>query len=99
MCASALGDHPVRRGWHSRLVHQGPAVLAVGLVLLGVLAVAVRLDAAADGTVVSSWLTDGVAVQVVSSGARSPLQDGDVVTTIAGHRIADGLGGLNPPDL
>ena len=89
----------MRREWRRKLVQQGPAVLAAGLVLLGVLAVAVRLDAPADGTVVSSWHTDGVAVQTANSGTRTPLQDGDVVTTIAGHRIADALGGLDPPDL
>jgi len=37
------------------------------MVLLGVLAVAVRLDAGSDGTVVSSWRTDGVVVQVTNS--------------------------------
>jgi signal transduction histidine kinase len=87
----------VRRGLRRRLVHQAPAVLAASLVLLGVLAVAVRLDAGSDGTVISSWLTDGVVVQVTNSG-EGALQDGDVVTTIAGHRLADGLGGLARPE-
>ncbi|HEV2929535.1 MAG TPA: hypothetical protein VGW74_12650, partial [Propionibacteriaceae bacterium] len=71
-------------------------MLAVSLVLLGVLAVAVRLDAGSDGTVVSSWLTDGVVVQVTDS--EGALQDGDVVTTIAGRRLADDLGGLARPE-
>ena len=73
-------------------------MLAASLVLLGVLAVAVRLDAGSDGTVVSSWMTDGVVVQVTSSD-EGPLRDGDVVTTIAGRRLADGLGGLARPGL
>ena len=37
---------------------------AIVLVLLGVIAVAVRFDAASDGTVVTSWRTDGVVVDV-----------------------------------
>jgi signal transduction histidine kinase len=69
-------------------------VLAAGLVLIGALAVAVRLDGASDGTVVSSWRTDGVVVQVLAGGEEVQLRTGDVVTTIAGQRLADGLGGL-----
>ena len=88
----------MRRAWGQRLVHQAPAVLAAGLILSGVLAVAVRLDAPADGTVVSSWQTNGVVVGVANGGAGDRLQDGDVVTTIAGRRLADGLGGLARPE-
>jgi hypothetical protein len=77
---------------------RAPAALAAGLVLIGVLAVAVRLDAASDGTVVTSWRTDGVVVQVAESGDGPRLQDGDVVTTIAGRRLADELGGIARPD-
>ena len=72
-------------------------MLAAGLVLMGVLAVAVRFDAPSDGTVVSSWRTDGVVVQVLPDAERSRLRTGDIVTTIAGHRLADGLGGLARP--
>ena len=39
-----------------------PAVLAVVLVVLGVLAVAVRLDAPADGARVTAWLAGGVVI-------------------------------------
>jgi two-component system NarL family sensor kinase len=73
-------------------------VLAAGLVLTGVLAVAVRLDAPDDGTVVSSWQTNGVVVGVTNGGEADHLRDGDVVTTIAGRRLADGLGGLVRPE-
>jgi signal transduction histidine kinase len=72
-------------------------VLAAGLVLMGVLAVAVRFDAPSDGTIVSSWRTDGVVVQVLPTGEGSRLRTGDVVTTVAGRRLADGLGGLSRP--
>ena len=72
-------------------------MLAASLVLVGVLAVAVRLDAASDGTVVSSWRTDGVVLQVLPGGEGVGLRTGDVVTTIAGRRLADGLGGLARP--
>ena len=76
---------------------RAPAVLAAGMVLIGVLAVAVRFDAASDGTVVSSWRTDGVVVQALTGGAGTPLLTGDVVTSVAGRRLADGLGGLARP--
>ena len=72
-------------------------MLAASLVLVGVLAVAVRLDATSDGTVVSSWRIDGVVVQVSPGGEGVRLRTGDVVTTIAGRRLADGLGGLARP--
>ena len=50
--------HPARRAPARRL----PAVLAVVLVVLGVLAVAVRLDAPADGARVTAWLAGGVVI-------------------------------------
>ncbi len=88
----------MRRDWRRGLVDRAPAALAAILVLIGLLAVAVRLDAASDGTVVSSWRTDGVVVQGMSGGERTGLQDGEVVTTIAGRRLADVLGGLARPE-
>ena len=66
MSASAAVKAAKRNAWRTALARRAPAVLAVVLVLLGVLAVAVRLDAASDGTVVSSWRTDGVVVDVPS---------------------------------
>jgi signal transduction histidine kinase len=98
VCASASVNGSIRRAWGQRLVRHAPAVLAAGLVLTGVLAVAVRLDAPDDGTVVSSWQTYGVVVGVTSGGEPDRLEDGDVVTTIAGRRLADGLGGLARPE-
>ena len=65
--------------------------------LLGVIGVAVRLDAPADGTVVSFWQVDGVVVTLPDTATSQGLQTGDLVTEIAGHRLADGLGGLPPP--
>jgi two-component system NarL family sensor kinase len=85
--------------WPSKLARRAPAIVAVVLVLLGVIAVAVRLDAPADGTVVSSYRVDGVVVEVPSPVGGSGLQTGDVVIEIAGHRLADGLGGLARPQL
>jgi two-component system NarL family sensor kinase len=85
--------------WPSKLARRAPAIVAVVVVLLGVIAVAVRLDAPADGTVVSSYRVDGVVVEVPSPVGGSGLQNGDVVIEIAGHRLADGLGGLARPQL
>jgi signal transduction histidine kinase len=68
-------------------------------VLFGVIAVAVRLDAPADGTVVSFYRVTGVVVEVPSPVDSSGLQTGDVVTEIGGHRLAGGLGGLGRPQL
>jgi len=81
-----------------QLARPAPAAIAVILVLLGVIAVAVRLDSPADGTVVSVWQTDGVVVTVPDPASQG-LQTGDLVTGIAGHRLADGLGGLARPAL
>jgi DNA-binding NarL/FixJ family response regulator len=71
--------------------------IAVVLVLLGLIAVAVRLDAPADGTAVSFWQVDGVIVDVPGAAKSSGLQSGDLVTRIAGHRLAEGLGGVARP--
>ena len=65
--------------------------------LLGVIAVAVRLDAPGDGTSVSFWQGDGVIIDVPDPATKSELHSGDLVTVIAGHRLADGLGGLPAP--
>jgi len=69
----------------------------VVLALLGVIAVAVRLDAPADGTLVSLWQVDGVIIDVPGAAKSPGLQSGDLVTRIAGHRLAEGLGGLARP--
>ena len=74
-------------------------MIAAVLVLLGVIAVAVRLDAPADGTVTSFWQVDGVIIDVLSTSTSQSLQSGDVIIEIAGHRLADGLGGLARPAL
>jgi signal transduction histidine kinase len=82
-----------------QLARRAPAAIAVVLVLLGVIAIAVRLDSPADGTVISSWQMDGVVITVPDPAANQGLQTGDFVTQIAGHRLADGLGGLDQPAL
>jgi signal transduction histidine kinase len=97
--ASASVKAAKRNAWRSALARRAPAVVAVVLVLLGVIAVAVRLDAPSDGTVVSFYRTDGVVVDVPSPVDSPGLRSGDVVTEIAGHRLADGLGGLARPQL
>ena len=99
MSASASVKAAERRAWRSDLARRAPAIAAVVLVLLGVIAVAVRLDAPSDGTVVSFYRTDGVVVDVPSPVDSPGLQTGDVVIEIAGHRLADGLGGLARPQL
>jgi two-component system NarL family sensor kinase len=96
--ASASVKAAKRNAWRSALARRAPAVVAVVLVLLGVIAVAVRLDAPSDGTVVSFFRADGVVVD--TNPVDGPgLQTGDVVIEIAGHRLADGLGGLARPQL
>jgi signal transduction histidine kinase len=97
--ASVLVKAAKRNAWRSALARRTPAVVAVVLVLLGVIAVAVRLDAPSDGTVVSFYRTDGVVVDISSPLDGPGLQTGDVVIEIAGHRLADGLGGLTRPPL
>jgi two-component system NarL family sensor kinase len=97
--ASAAVKAAQRPAWRSTLARRAPAVVAVVLVLLGVIAVAVRLDAPSDGTVVPFYRTDGVVVDVPSPVDSPGLRSGDVVIEIAGHRLADGLGGLTRPQL
>ena len=65
--------------------------------LLGVIAVAVRLDAPGDGTVVSFWQVDGVIIDVPDPADSPDLHSGDLVTVIAGHRLAEDVGGLPAP--
>jgi signal transduction histidine kinase len=97
--ASASVKATQRRAWRSNLARRAPAIVAAVLVLLGVIAVAVRLDAPSDGTVVTFYRADGVVIDVPSSLDVPGLQTGDVVIEIAGHRLADGLGGLARPEL
>jgi len=69
--------------------------------VLGLLATAVRLDARSDPTTLrlgwSTWRADGIAVDVPGTPGGPGLRPGDVVTAIAGHRFADGLGGVAEP--
>ncbi|MFI6317438.1 sensor histidine kinase [Nonomuraea sp. NPDC050556] len=77
-----------------------PAAVAIALVVLGVVATAVRLDAPSDGTVVrlggATWHLDGVVVDVLAP-RPGELRAGDLVTGVAGRRLADGLGTVQPP--
>ncbi len=87
---------------HERL-GSAPAVVAIGLVLLGLIATAARLDAPADGSVLrlgrSTWHSDGVVVDVPGTPSGAALHAGDRVTAIADHKLADGLGGVTQPRL
>lgn len=83
-----------------------PAVAATALVLLGVLGVAVRLDAPSDGTRITDWVTGGVVIAVDADDSEPPsrttaeaLADGDLVRTIGGQRVAERPGALPEPDL
>jgi two-component system NarL family sensor kinase len=99
VCASAVVSVPAHRRWARKLASRAAPALAVVLVLLGVIGVAVRLDMPADGTVVSFWQVDGVIIEALDQSGSQGLQSGDLVTVIAGHLLADGLGGLPPPAL
>ena len=85
------------RAWRSSLARRAPAIVAVLLVLLGVIAVAVRLDAPSDGTVVLSYGVDGVVVDMPGPADGPGLQTGDLVIEIAAQRLANGLGYLARP--
>ncbi|HEY5979049.1 MAG TPA: histidine kinase [Microlunatus sp.] len=81
-----------------------PAALAVILVVLGVLAVAVRLDAPADGARVTAWLTGGVVIATdatpraeAGSGPSPGLVTGDVVRVIGGRALTERPGTLAEP--
>ena len=80
-----------------------PAVVAMVLVLLGVLGVAVRLDAPSDGTRITDWVAGGVVVAVdapgeSSTGTPARLADGDLVREIGDQSMADRPGALPRPD-
>ncbi len=85
----------------ARRSRRTPAVVAAGLVLLGLVATAARLDAPSDGSILrlggSTWHHNGVTVDVPGAPSDSGLHPGDLVTAIAGHRLADGLGGVARP--
>ena len=75
--------------------------MAAGLLVLGVLATAVRLDAPADPGLVrlgwSAWRADGVVVDVGAGETRSDLRTGEVVNAVAGHPLTDPPGGVPRP--
>ena len=97
MSASTEVNAAQPRAWRSSLARRAPAIVAVLLVLLGVIAVAVRLDAPSDGTVVSSYGVDGVVVDMPGPADGPGLQTGDLVIEIAAQRLANGLGYLARP--
>lgn len=81
--------------WRSR---KTPAGVAIVLVVLGVVATAVRLDAPSDGSVVLlGWPPGGVVVDVPGGAGGPGLRAGDLVTAVSGHRLADGPGGAPSP--
>ena len=91
---------PARRVPARRL----PAVLAVALVVLGVLAVAVRLDAPADGARVTAWFSGGVVIATDAAptpeGGPRPgpgLVSGDVVRVVGGHALTERPGTFPEP--
>src|SRR5688572_12345979 len=90
---SSASAHPWRRA---------AALVAAGLLVLGVLATAVRLDAPADPGLVrlgwSAWQSDGVVVDVGAGETRSELRSGEVVSAVAGHPLTDPPGGVPRPN-
>ena len=95
---------PAPRPTARALTRRWPAVVATALMLLGVLAVIVRLDAPSDGTRITDWVTGGVIVAVDAApapptGTVEGLTDGDVVRMIGGQSVADRLDVLPPPEL
>ena len=93
---------PARRVPARRL----PAVLSVALVVLGILAVAVRLDAPGDGARVTAWLTGGVVIATdtassdgAATGPGPRLVTGDVVRVIDGQALTGRPGTLPEPTL
>ena len=85
--------HPWRRA---------AALVAAGLLVLGVLATAVRLDTPADPGLVrlgwSAWRPDGVVVDVPTAETRTDLRSGETVTAVAGHPLVDPPGGVARPN-
>jgi signal transduction histidine kinase len=71
-------------------------------VVLGVLGTTARLDAPDDGSLLrlnrSTWQPSGVVVDVPAPLGTS-LRTGDLVTGIAGHDLAAGLGGVPRPQI
>ena len=72
-------------------------MLAAALLLIGLLALAARVSSPDDGSAVADWSAGGVTVDVpagntAGDGQAAQLQTGDVVISIAGSRLADGLG-------
>ncbi|MEW9552498.1 sensor histidine kinase [Nonomuraea sp. NPDC050783] len=80
-----------------------PAGVATVLVVLGVVATAVTLDAPSDGGVVllggPGWGLGGVVVDVPAASPGPGLRTGDLVVAVAGRRLADGLGTVPRPGL
>jgi signal transduction histidine kinase len=97
MCRVRGRAGPARRG------RRWPAAVAAGLMVLGIVGAAARLDAPADGSVLEfgGWSRsgDGVTVSVPQPEAGTGLRTGDVVTAIEGHRLADGPGVVAEPAL
>jgi signal transduction histidine kinase len=77
------------------------ALVAAGLVVLGLLATVVRLDTPADPGIPqlgwSTWQADGVVIDVPAAEPNTVLHSGDVVTAIAGHRLTEPPGGVSQP--
>jgi signal transduction histidine kinase len=93
MCLVGRGPaHPWRRA---------AALVAAGLVVLGVLATAVRLDTPADPGLVrlgwSAWRSDGVVVDVPPAATRTELRSGEMVTAVAGRPLTEPPGGVARP--
>ncbi|NUT23403.1 MAG: hypothetical protein HOV77_29890 [Hamadaea sp.] len=80
---------------------RAPAVAAIVLAVLGVVGVAVRLDAPGDGTIVplgwSSLRPDGVVVEVPDPDG-TVLRTGDRVVAVDGQVLAEKLGAVDRPD-
>ncbi|NJP91747.1 hypothetical protein HCN51_20170 [Nonomuraea sp. FMUSA5-5] len=92
MSAWRSGTIPARRR------RAAPAAVAIVLVVLGVMATAVRLDAPSDGSVVLlGWRPGAVAVDVPAAAAGSGLRSGDLVTGVAGRPLAGGPGAVARP--
>jgi signal transduction histidine kinase len=77
------------------------ALVAAGLLVLGVLATAVRLDTPADPGLVrlgwSAWRADGVVVDVLPGTAPAELRRGETVTAVAGRPLTEPPGGVARP--
>jgi len=77
------------------------ALVAAGLVVLGLFATVVRLDTPADPGIPqlgwSTWRADGVVIDVPTAEPNTVLHSGDVVTAIAGRRLTEPPGGMPQP--